>query len=124
MIDGHLGARISLGLNRMRTILFLVIAVVALLVATNPSRAEFNDWIMQYAAQKARSDAQAQKRDISWGERVVGGWSTGWVLQNLPVARTNLIVASLYRIDVPQELRSDVPSCVLAVAGQFIPRAC
>lgn len=108
----------------MRTILFLTVAVVALLVATNPSRPEFNDWIMQYAAQKARTDASAQKRDVSWGERVIGGWSTGWVLQNLPVSRTNLVVASIYRIDVPQEFRSDFPSCVLAVAGQFIPRAC
>ena len=108
----------------MRTLILAFVAVIALLVATNPSRAEFNDWIMQYAAQKARDDAARQKRDVGWGERVVGGYSTGWVLSALPVARSNYLVFSLYRIDVPQDLRSDFPSCVLAVAGQFIPRAC
>jgi len=108
----------------MRTVLLLIVAIVALLVATNPSRGEFNDWVMQYAAQKARDDAARQKRDISWGERMVGGYSTGWVLSSLPVARSNFLLFSLYRIDLPQDLRGDFPSCVLAVAGQFIPRAC
>jgi len=108
----------------MRITVFLVVGLVTLLVATNPSRGEFNDWVMQYAAQKARDDARAQKREISWGERMVGGYSTGWVLSSLPVARSNFLLFSFYRIDLPQDLRGDYPSCVLAVAGQFIPRAC
>jgi hypothetical protein len=113
-----------MGAIEMRTILLLLVAVVVLLVATNPTRGEFNDWIMQYAAQKVRDDARAQKRDVSWGERMVGGYSTGWVLSSLPVARSNYLVFSVYRIDLPQELKRDFPSCVLAVAGQFIPRVC
>ena len=108
----------------MRTFLLVLVGVIALLVATNPSRGEFNDWVMQYAAQKARDDAARQKHDVTWGERMVGGYSTGWVLSALPVARSNYLVLSIYRIDVPQELRRDFPSCVLAVPGQFIPRAC
>ncbi len=108
----------------MRTLLLIVVAIVTLLVATNPSRGEFNDWIMQYAAQKVRDEARGQKREVSWGERLVGGYSTGWVLSNLPVARSNFLIFSLYRVDLPQDLRKDFPSCVLAIAGQFIPRAC
>jgi hypothetical protein len=108
----------------MRTILILIVAVIALLVATNPTRGEFNDWIMQYAAQKVRDDARVQKRDVSWGERMVGGYSIGWALSNLPVARSNYVVFSIYRIDLPADLRNDFPPCVLAVAGQFIPRVC
>ena len=108
----------------MRTLMLIVVAIVALLVATNPSRGEFDDWIMQYAAEKVKSEARGQKREVSWGERLVGGYSTGWVLSNLPVARSNFLVFSLYRVDLPQDLRKEFPSCVLAIADQFIPRAC
>ena len=108
----------------MRTLILTIAAIVALLVATNPSRGEFNDWIMQYAAEKVKSEASGQKREVSWGERLVGSYSTGWVLSNLPVARSNFLVFSLYRVDLPQDLRKEFPGCVLAIAGQFIPRAC
>ena len=54
-----------MGALRMRTLVFPIVAVVVLLVATNPTRAEFNDWVMQYAAQKVRSEALTAKRDIS-----------------------------------------------------------
>jgi hypothetical protein len=111
-----------MGAIEMRTILLLLVAVVVLLVATNPTRGEFNDWIMQYAAQKVRDDARAQKRDVSWGERMVGGYSTGWVISKLPVARSNYLVFSIYRVDLPQDVRGEFPGCVIAVAGQFIPR--
>ncbi len=106
----------------MRTILFVVVAIVTLLVATNPTRGEFNDWIMQYAVEKAKDDARVQKRDVGWGERVVGGWSTGWVISNLPVARSNYLLFSIYRVDLPQEVRGEFPGCVIAVAGQFVAR--
>jgi hypothetical protein len=106
----------------MRTILFLVVALIALLVATNPTRAEFNDWIMQYAVQKVRDVGRAQKREVGWSERLIGGYSTGWVISNLPIARSNYLVLSIYRVDLPPEIRGDFPGCVFAVAGQFIPR--
>jgi hypothetical protein len=106
----------------MRTILFLVVALIALLVATNPTRAEFNDWIMQYAVQKVRDVGKAQKREVGWSERLIGGYSTGWVISNLPIARSNYLVFSIYRVDLPPEIRGDYPGCVFAVAGQFIPR--
>jgi hypothetical protein len=106
----------------MRTILFLVVASIALLVATNPTRAEFNDWIMQYAVQKVRDVGRAQKREVGWTERVIGGYATGWAIASLPVARSNYLVFSIYRVDLPQDLRREFPSCIIAVAGQFIPR--
>lgn len=106
----------------MRTILLLVVALIALLVATNPTRAEFNDWIMQYSVQKVRDVGKAQKREVDWSERIIGGYSTGWVISNLPVARSNYLVFSIYRVDLPQDIRSDFPGCIIAVAGQFIPR--
>ena len=106
----------------MRSILFLVVALIALLVATNPTRAEFNDWIMQYAVQKVRDVGQTQKREVGWSERLIGGYSTGWVISNLPVARSNYLVFSIYRVDLPQDIRGDFPGCVIAVAGQFIAR--
>jgi hypothetical protein len=108
----------------MRILLLALVAVAALLVATNPTRAEFNDWLMQYAAQKVGDEARSAKRDIGWGERVVGGYSTGWMLSALPVARSNYVVFSIYRIDLPADLKGQFPACVLAVAGQFLPRAC
>lgn len=106
----------------MRTILLLVVAVITLLVATNPTRAEFNDWIMQHAVQKVRDIGAAQKREVGWSERLIGGYSTGWVISNLPIARSNYLVFSIYRIDLPADVRGDFPGCVFAVAGQFIPR--
>ena len=106
----------------MRTLVLIVVAVVALLVATNPTRGEFNDWLMQYASWKVKDAARVEKREIGWGERLVGGYSTGLVLSNAPVARSNFLVFSIYRIDLPQEVRGEYPSCVIAVAGQFLPR--
>ena len=118
MKSGH-----SMGAIGMRTLLFLFVAVIALLVATNPSRAEFNDWIMQYTMQKVRDDAKAQKREVDWVDRLVGGYSSGWVVSQLPVARSNYLVFSIYRVDLPQDVRGEFPGCVVAVAGQFIARA-
>ena len=106
----------------MRTVLFVLVAVITLLVATNPTRGEFNDWIMQYAVQKVRDDARAQKREVDWSERIIGGYSTGWVISNLPVARSNYLLFSIYRVDLPQDVRGEFPGCVIAVAGQFIAR--
>jgi hypothetical protein len=111
-----------MGAIAMRTVLFLVVAVIALLVATNPSRGEFNDWIMQYSVQKVSDVGRAQKREVDWSERLIGGYSTGWVISNLPVARSNYLVFSIYRIDLPQDVRGEFPGCVIAVAGQFLPR--
>ena len=107
----------------MRTILFLAVAIIALLVATNPTRSEFNDWIMQYSVQKVQDEGRAQKRNVDWSERFIGGYSTGWVISNLPVARSNYLVFSIYRVDLPQDVRGEFPGCVIAVAGQFIARS-
>src|SRR5262245_35488186 len=104
-IGGHEGLSPTMGAIAMRTVLLLVVAIVALLVATKPTRAEFNDWIMQYTVQKVRDDARAQKREVDWVDRLVGGYSTGWVVAQLPVARSNYLVFSIYRVDLPQDVR-------------------
>ena len=106
----------------MSKTLFLLVAVVALLVATNPSRGEYNDWVEQFAIGKLERDAQARKEQVSWTERTFGGASAGMLVRNLPVARRNFVIASLYHLDLPEGFgeADGFPECVLGVAGQFV----
>ena len=106
----------------MSKILILVVAIVALLVATNPSRAEYNDWVEQFAIAKLQRDAQARKEQVSWSERMFGGASAGMIVRNIPVSRRNFVVFSIYHLDLPEGFgeADGFPECVIGVAGQFL----
>jgi hypothetical protein len=106
----------------MSKTLFLLVAVVALLVATNPTRADYNDWVEQFAIGKLERDAQAQKQQVSWAERTFGGASAGVLVRNMPVARRNFVIFSLYSLDLPEGFGDDdgLPKCVVGIAGQFM----
>jgi hypothetical protein len=106
----------------MSKILFLVVALVALLVATNPSRGEYNEWVEQFAIGKLERDAAARKEQVSWTERVFGGASAGLIVRNIPVARRNFVIFSVYRLDLPEGFgeAEGFPECVIGIAGQFI----
>ena len=106
----------------MSKILFLSVAIVALLVATNPSRNEYNDWVEQFAVGKLQRDAQARKQQVDWTERMFGGASAGMIVRNIPVARRNFVIFSIYHLDLPEGF-SDAdgfPECVVGIAGQFL----
>jgi hypothetical protein len=106
----------------MSKILFLFVAVIALLVATNPSRAEYNEWVEQFAIGKIQRDAAARKEEVSWTERMFGGASAGMIVRNVPVARRNFVIFSVFYLDLPEGFgeAEGFPECVIGVAGQFI----
>lgn len=106
----------------MSKILFLFVAVIALLVATNPSRNDYNLWIEQFAIGKIERDAAARKQEVSWTERMFGGASAGMIVRNVPVIRRNFVIFSIYHLDLPEGFgeAEGFPECVIAVAGQFI----
>ena len=106
----------------MSKIFFLLVAIVALLVATNPSRAEYNDWVEQFAIGKVQRDALARKEQVSWSERMFGGASAGMIVRNIPVSRRNFVLFSIYHLDLPEGFgeADGFPECAVGVAGQFV----
>ena len=106
----------------MSKILLVIAGIIALLVATNPSRAEYNDWVEQFAIGKIERDAAARREQVSWTERMFGGASAGMIVRNIPVERRNFVVFSIYRLDLPEGFgeQDGFPACVIGVAGQFI----
>jgi hypothetical protein len=101
-----------------------LVAVLILLAATNPSRADFNDWAVRYTAHKIDQQAQREGREATSGERVVGGALVGLVVSNIPVTRRNFIFFSIYSLndDIVQPGSSDdgFPHCAVGIAGQFV----
>ena len=106
----------------MSKILLVFAGVIALLVATNPSRAEYNDWVEQFAIGKIERDAAARREQVSWTERMFGGASAGMIVRNIPVERHNYVIFSIYRLDLPEGFgeADGFPTCTLGIAGQFI----
>ena len=106
----------------MSRILLVLAGVIALLVATNPGRSDYNDWVEQFAIGKIQRDASARREQVSWTERMFGGASAGFFVRNFPVERRNFVIFSTYRLDLPEGFGDDqgFPACVLAIAGQFI----
>jgi hypothetical protein len=106
----------------MSKILLVVAGIVALLVATNPSRSDYNDWVEQFAIGKIERDAAARREQVSWSERMFGGASAGMIVRNIPVERRNFVVFSIYRLDLPEGFgdKDGFPACVIGIAGQFI----
>lgn len=102
--------------------LIVLILIVVVLVATNPSRAELNDWARTYVARKIEAEARKRGEDPNDGSALVGGAIAGFVITNMPIERRNLLVLSIYEIKLPARAESgEEKSCsVLGIAGQFV----
>ena len=101
-----------------------LVAVLIVLAATNPSRADFNDWAVRYTAHKIDQQAQREGREASSGERVIGGAIVGLAVSALPVQRQNFVFFSIYRLDesIVQPGNGDegFPGCAVGIGGQFV----
>lgn len=100
---------------------FALIAVA--LFATNPTRAEFNDWAVHYAMKKMDKEASRDGREVSNNERIVGGAIVNLVVSNVPIERRNFGLFSVFTIEgmeTSSDDGNDLPKCVVGVAGQFI----
>jgi hypothetical protein len=99
-------------------------AILIILAATNPSRAEFNDWAVRYSAHKIDEQARREGREASSGERVIGGAIVGLAVSALPIKRQNFIFFSIYSLDQeiiqPESADEGFPGCAVGVAGQFV----
>ena len=104
--------------------LVAVAAIVILLIATNPSRRDFNDWAVRYTANKIDQQARKEGREASSSERVVGGALVGLVVSNLPVKRQNFVLFSIYSLDSDVIQSGDgtenFPGCAVGIGGQFV----
>lgn len=105
----------------MRVLIGLLI-VGALLVATNPSRVDFNAWAQSYAVRKIEAEARKRGQDPNDGTSQWGGAIAGLVVAHMPIERRNLLVASVYELPLPPENSDEARVCrVLGIAGQFLP---
>ncbi len=107
--------------EKMNRLLLGVMLVGALLVATNPSRAEFNSWAQTYVAGKIEDEARQRGEDPHDGSSQVGGAIAGFFISNMPIERQNFLAFSVYRVKLPGENGDDKDCNVLGVAGQFLP---
>lgn len=105
----------------MRFLVGLLI-IGALLIATNPSRIDFNAWAQGYAVRKIEDEARKNGQNPNNGISQWGGALAGAVIAYAPVERRNLLVASIYELSLPKENSDEERVCrVLGVAGQFVP---
>jgi hypothetical protein len=101
--------------------LSIVLAFAALLlVATNPSRAEFNTWAQNWVVKKIEDEARRRGENPNDGASQLGGTIAGIFLPHLPIERQNFLAFSIYSLDLP-EGDSEKTCNVLGVAGQFVP---
>lgn len=105
----------------MNRFLIVVLIVGAVLIATNPSRAEFNAWAQTYAVKKLEAEARKQGQDPNDGSAQFGGAIAGLIISNMPIERQNFLAFSLYHIRFPQGDGAEKTCSVLGVAGQFMP---
>lgn len=105
----------------MNRLLVLVVAVGALLVATNPSRTEFNAWAQTYVVKKIEEEARKQGEDPHDGSAQFGGAIAGFVISNMPIERRNFLAFSLYGVRFPDDKGGEKDCNILGVAGQFVP---
>jgi len=103
-----------------RSLLGLLV-VGALLVATNPSRAEFNAWAQTYVVKKIEDEARKQGQDPNDGSAQFGGAIAGFVISSMPIERRNFLAFSLYNLRFPNDRGEEKNCSVLGLAGQFVP---
>lgn len=105
----------------MNRLLLGVLLAGALLVATNPSRAEFNSWAQTWVVGKIEDEARKRGEDPHDGSSQFGGAIAGFFISNMPIERQNFLAFSIYRINVPKGEGQEKNCSVLGVAGQFLP---
>ncbi len=106
----------------MTRILVIVGIVVALLVATNPSRDELNDWARTYVMKKIEAEARKSGQGLDDGSATWGGAIAELFIAHMPIERWNLLVLSIYQVELPPEKAGETRTCsIVGVAGQFIP---
>jgi hypothetical protein len=105
----------------MRFLVGLLI-VGALLVATNPSRVDFNAWAQTYAVRKIEEEARKNGQEPNSNIANWGGAFAGALVAHMPIERRNLLVASIYEFPMPKENSDEEGVCrVIGIAGQFLP---
>jgi hypothetical protein len=105
----------------MNRLLLGAAIVGALLVATNPSRAEFNSWAQSYVMKKIEAEARKRGQDPNDGSAQFGGAIAGLVISNMPIERRNFLAFSLYGLRFPDDKGGEKDCNILGVAGQFVP---
>lgn len=105
----------------MSRLLLGLVIVGALLVATNPSRAEFNAWAQSYVAKKIEAEARRRGQDPNDGSAQFGGAIAGLVIASMPIQRRNFLAFSLYGLRFPDDTGEEKNCSILGVAGQFVP---
>ena len=105
----------------MTRFLLGLVVVGGLLVATNPSRAEFNGWAQTYVVKKIEDEARKQGEDPHDGSAQFGGAIAGFVISNMPIERRNFLAFSLYGVRFPDDKGGEKDCNILGVAGQFVP---
>ena len=108
----------------MNRSLLILAAILVILAATNPSRADFNDWAVRYSSHKIDEQARREGREASSGERVIGGALVGLAVSALPVKRQNFVFFSIYKLDEgivqPGSTDDGFPGCAIGIGGQFV----
>ena len=105
----------------MNRVLLGLVIVGALLVATNPSRAEFNAWAQTYAVKKIEEEARKLGEDPNDGSAQFGGAIAGFLVSAMPIERQNFLAFSLYNVRFPNDKGGEKNCSILGVAGQFVP---
>lgn len=105
----------------MTRVLLVVAVVLALLVVTNPSRAEFNAWAQTWVVKKLEEEALKEGRDPRDGSSQFGGALAGLIIPALPIERRNFLAFSIYSLKLPEGNGREKTCSVLGVVGQFVP---
>ena len=105
----------------MRGPLIVLALVAALLMATNPSRVEFNAWAQTWVVKKIEDEARKQGEDPDDEASRLGGTLAGIFLPHLPINRQNYLAFSIDSLDLPEGNGRERTCSVLGVAGQFVP---
>ena len=98
-----------------------LLVVGALLVATNPSRAEFNAWAQTWVVKKIEDEARKHGENPNDGSAQFGGAIAGFVISTMPIERRNFLAFSIYGVRFPDDKGSEKNCSILGIAGQFVP---
>lgn len=98
-----------------------LLVVGALLVATNPSRAEFNAWAQTWVVKKIEDEARKRGENPNDGSAQFGGAIAGLFISNMPIERRNFLAFSIYGVRFPDDKGGEKNCSILGIAGQFVP---
>ena len=104
----------------MSRLLLGLLIVGGLLLATNPSRPEFNAFVQAYVANKIEDEARKRGEENPDSAGQIGGALVGLVMPALPIERRNFLAFSIYDVNLSKSDASKNCS-FLGIAGQFVP---